>query len=178
MFPIPDKLKNFKCYNEGGTILGVTDIALPPLAYMTEEIQGAGIAGAIDSPVVGHFQSMAVTINWRTVFEKNLRFVAPRRYHLDFRASVQFYDDEVGELPSQAVQIMMRVLPKTFTLGNLTVATGMGTAGEFELLYIKIAVEGKDVVEIDKLNFICRMPDERGNMVDYLAKTRRDLGMA
>lgn len=169
---VPDKLVNFKCYNEGDDMLGITDVSLPELAYLTDTIKGAGIAGEIDAPVIGHFQSLSTTINWRSLIEDNIKLFAPKTYHFDFRGSVQIYDEGSGEFKTKAVKCVMKCMPKTGTLGNFDPATTMGTSGEYEVTYLKISIEGKEYVEIDKLAFICRIDG-----VDYLAKVRRDLGM-
>jgi len=161
------------CYDRGQTMIGIADVALPNLAYITEEIQGAGIAGSIDSPVVGHFQSLVTTVNWRSLFEANIPYIAPRTYHFDFRGSVQMYDQNSGALVSRAVAAVMRVMPKSLNLGTLNTAQQMGTAGEFEISYLKLSVERKEILEIDKFSFKCRIAG-----VDYLAKVRQDLGLA
>ena len=170
---IPEKLINFKCYDDGDDIVGTSDVVLPGLNYMTESITGAGIAGDIDSPVLGHFQSLTTTINWRTLVDENITFIAPKTYHFDFRGSVQIYDEDSGDTSTKALKVVMRARPKGLTLGNLDVGNKMGTSGEFELVYLKISVDGKEYVEIDKLSFICRIDG-----VDYLEKVRQDLGLS
>jgi len=177
MTGIPDKLINFRAYDSGDEIIGVADITLPVLSFMTEEIQGAGIAGPIDSPTIGHFQSLTVTINWRSLIQENVSFIAPKTHHLEFRGSVQIYDHGTGEYKTQKIKVVLRVMPKSLTPGNLTVSSGMGTSGEFEVLYLKIVANGTEMLEVDKLAFICRIMDSSGNMVDYLEKVREDLGM-
>jgi P2 family phage contractile tail tube protein len=159
------------CYLEGNELLGVTDVTLPEIAYMTDTIKGAGIAGEIDTLAIGHTQSMSTTINWRSLFEDNANMFAPKPYHFDFRGSVQMTDEESGRILSKAVKVVMKCLPKTGTLGNFDVATQMGTSGEYEVTYLKITIEGRDLIEIDKLNFIFVVDG-----VDYLAKVRKDIG--
>lgn len=59
---VPEKLINFRAYNDGNDLLGVTDVQLPSLDAMTETVKGAGIAGEVDSPVLGHFGSMETVL--------------------------------------------------------------------------------------------------------------------
>ena len=170
---IPDKLINFMCYDDGNVMIGIADVALPDLAYMTESMQGAGIAGEIDAPTLGHFQSLTATINWRSLIKENVTYIAPKTYHFDFRGSVQIYDPNSGEFTTQSLKCVMKVLPKNLNLGNLNVASQMGTSGGLEIVYLKIEIAEKEVVEIDKLSFICRIDG-----TDYLEKVRKDMGMA
>ena len=170
---IPSKLINFMCYNEGEVMVGVADVTLPNLAYVTAEIQGAGIAGSVDSPVVGHFQSMTTAINWRTLIEQNIAHSAPNTHHFDFRGSAQAYDENSGEYLTRSVKVVLRVQPKSLNLGTFNPAAPMGTSGEFEVIYIKVSIEGREWLEIDKFAFICRIAG-----VDYLSKVRQDMGLA
>ena len=172
MSGIPDKLVGFHCYDESNTMLGVTDVTIPELSYMTESIKGAGIAGEIDTPAIGQLQSMSSTINWRSVTEENIRLFAPKTYLFTFRGSVQFYDENSGDFVPKALKVVMKCIPKKGSPGKLDPATGMGTTGDYEVTYLKLSIEGKEMVEIDKLSYIFRIDG-----VDYLAKVRTDLGL-
>lgn len=169
---IPEKLVGFECYDEGNRIVGIADVVLPNLAFMTETVQGAGIAGEFETPTIGLFQSMATTINWRVLTDENVTYVAPKVYHFDFRGSKQFLNHSVGELEKQMLSVVMRVLPKTLTLGNLQQGAQMGTSGEFEVLYVKITLNDRELVEIDKIAYKCIV-----NGVDYLEVAAQHMGL-
>jgi hypothetical protein len=168
---IPDKIKGFECYDDGNVMIGVADVVLPNIAHMTDTIKGAGIAGEIDTPAVGNVQSMTTTINWRSLVEENIIYAAPKTYHFDFRGSVQLYDRGTGDYTSKSAKVVMKAIPKTFTPGNFDTASQMGTSLECEVVYLKISIEDKELVEIDKFNYIFMV-----NGMDYLAKVRRDIG--
>ena len=69
---IPDKLINAKVYMEGSSaLLGVADIELPSLEYVTESMSGLGIAGELDTPVIGHFKAISLKLKWNTVNENS-----------------------------------------------------------------------------------------------------------
>ncbi len=42
---VPEKLINFRVYEDGDDLVGVADVTLPTLDAMTETVKGAGIAG-------------------------------------------------------------------------------------------------------------------------------------
>lgn len=174
---IPDKLQGFMCYNSGSQMIGVADVVLPTLAHMTDTISGAGILGEVDTPSIGNFQSLTTTINWRSLTNGNIDVSGPNTKHFDFRGSMQFYNKSTGRQETQALKVVMRCNNKSTTLGNLGIAIQMGTATEYEVTYILIAIEGQTVKEIDKFNHIYRGL-ENGRMVDYLAKVRQDLGLS
>lgn len=55
---VPEKLINFKVYKDKTDFIGLADVTLPTLESMTETVSGAGIAGEVDSPTLGHYGSM------------------------------------------------------------------------------------------------------------------------
>ena len=84
---VPEKLINFRAYNDGNDLLGVTDVQLPSLDAMTETVKGAGIAGEVDSPVLGHFGSMETVLNWRTISKPGMNLASQKGVSLDLRGS-------------------------------------------------------------------------------------------
>ncbi|MGI6252135.1 MAG: phage major tail tube protein, partial [Aminivibrio sp.] len=88
---VPEKNINFSVYLEGGDLLGVAEVTLPPFEAMTETVKGAGIAGEFESVVLGHFGSMVVTLNWRNVTDSAIKLLAPRAHNLDLYGALQDY---------------------------------------------------------------------------------------
>jgi P2 family phage contractile tail tube protein len=65
-----------------------------------------------------------------------------------------------------------QVQPKAQSLASWRSGEQMETKTEFEIFYIKITHGEDEVLEIDKLNFICKIGD-----TDYLEKVRTNLGL-
>lgn len=172
MNQVPEKLINFRVYEDGVDLLGIADVELPSLEAMTETVKGAGIAGEVESPVLGHYSSMTCTINWRTVVKPTVHLAEPRAHNLDFRGATQVYNAGSGEYRVQALKVTVRCIPKTTELGKLDVGTTADASNEFEVLYLKVSIDGKTIVEIDKYNYICII-----NGVDYMRKVREALGL-
>jgi len=68
---------------------------------------------------------------------------------------------------------VIRAVPKKTGLGKLDVGTNQDTSVEMEINYIKVLLDGKEVFELDKYNYICK--DKDGT--DHLAGTREVLGL-
>ena len=94
---IPELLIGYKVYNEGTEILGTADVELPDIEFMTETLSGSGVAGEIDTPVLGYTGPMTVTVNWRTLEKDLLSLAAPGGHKLDFRGAVQVTDGADGK---------------------------------------------------------------------------------
>jgi P2 family phage contractile tail tube protein len=71
-----------------------------------------------------------------------------------------------------AVKVVLRAIPKTVDLGKLDVGATSDSSTELECSYLKLTLDGRDRIELDKFNFIYKVDD-----VDYLALVRANLGM-
>jgi P2 family phage contractile tail tube protein len=170
--PVPEKLINFRVYLDGTDLLGTSDVELPSLEAMTETVKGAGVAGEVDSPVVGHYGSMGLTLNWRTVTGNTTILAQPKAHQLDLRGSMQVYDASDGQYLTKALKVVVKAVPKNTQLGKLDVGAAQEAVSEFEVNYIKVLVDGEEKIEIDKYNFICKIEGE-----DYLQSVRDNLGL-
>ncbi len=169
---VPEKLINFRVYEGGDDLIGIADVTLPNLEAMTETVKGAGIAGEVESPVLGHYSSMELELNWRTLSKPNVLLAQPKGVQLDLRGAQQVYDSGASEYKVSPAKVVVAGVPKTTELGKLDVGTTSDTKTTLEVNYIKVTIDGKDVLELDKFNYICNIGG-----VDYLAEVREALGL-
>lgn len=172
MNKISEKLINYSGYLDGTDYLGTVDVELPSLEAMTESVTGAGIAGEFDGPVLGHYGSMTVTLNWRTLTRPQFKLAKQKSHTIDFRGAQQIYDAANGTYETQGTRVSIRGIPKTTGVGTLAPATTTGSSNELEVSYIKIEIDGERILEIDKFNFIAYVDGE-----DVLENVRQQLGM-
>ena len=170
---IPEKLNNFMCYL-GGTdkLLGVAEGNFPNIQFMTTEVKGAGIAGVIDSPALGHVQSLTVSLKWRNVTTNFTELLEPVSHDIDMWGEAIDFDAGNGVYVSKAIHVFLKAITKTWNMGNLVVVDSQEAETEHEIYYMKYELDGKEQVEVDKYNYIFKV-----NGTDYLADTRRALGM-
>ena len=88
---VPEKLINFRVYLDGTGFNRSCRRRLQAWRLWTETVKGAGIAGEVDSPTLGHFGSMTCTLNWRTV-EKPHSALPHKRHIILTRGANQVYD--------------------------------------------------------------------------------------
>ena len=169
---VPEGMINFKVYLDGSDLLGVAEGTIPNLEAMTHEVKGAGLAGTVDSPVLGHYSSLTLSLTWRSVTGDISILNRPEAHSIDLYASLTRYYAGLGVYQTEQLHIFCKAIPKTLTTGNLVVGDLMSTQMEFELPYMKLELGGVEQIEIDKYNYICTI-----NGVDYLASVRSDLGM-
>lgn len=169
---IPNKLINYTCYVNGSSELaGVVDLTLPSVENMTETISGAGIAGEIESPTPGHTSPMTFSISFRSLVDKNLSLAKPESYDFEVKGALQETDPKLGKIVVKKLTVSLRGVPKKMELGKLSVAKPTDSSGEFTCEYIKIDIDGKTSLEIDKTNMVFNVDGK-----DYLAEVRAALG--
>lgn len=162
---------NFGVYEDGNEYYGQADITLPDLELMAQDITGAGIAGTVSAAVVGHYNAMTASINFRTICPSVVRLAEPRDHQLDVRGAMQVRDTATGKVSVQAVKVVMKCQPKTIKLGKLAPASPADASGDVSVSYIALYIDGEKVAEIDPYNFIAMV-----NGTDYLAEVRKALG--
>ncbi|WP_297429314.1 phage major tail tube protein [Clostridium sp.] len=168
---IPEKLVNYNVYYGNDKLIGLNgDVTLPKLEPMTTTIGGAGIAGEYESPTPGHFGKLETDIAFNVIGEQSTELLIPGTKSLVFRASQQSYDVAGGSISYRALKITLKVLSKGIDLGKMAVAKQTGTKNTFETIYIKVEENGKELLEVDKLNFIYKV-----NGVDVLAAIRNQI---
>ena len=70
---------NWAVYEDNTEYAGMAQATLPNLTALTQSISGAGIAGNVDAVILGHFDAMSMTLNYRTMTEQAVRLSEPRR---------------------------------------------------------------------------------------------------
>ena len=169
---IPEKMTKFQVYADDGVLLGIAEGNFPSLEFMTTEIKGAGIAGTIDSPGGGMFGSLTLTLKWRITTQDFTSLLEPVSHTLDLYAEHASYDAGRGEYLKQRFHVYMKALTKKGDYGKLADMESQDGSTEHEIYYMKVDIDGKELLELDKYNFIFSV-----NGTDYLAETRRNLGM-
>lgn len=166
------KMINFRVFDEGNDLLGIADIQLPSMELLSETVKGAGIAGEFDAPTIGHYASMTLGINFRTVCKEQLNLAGKRDRHLDMRGAIQAYDASTGTYKTQKVKVIVRGIAKKVDLGKLVTAATGDSSIELSVAYLKVEIDGKRHIEIDIFNYIAFVNGE-----DSLAEVREALGL-
>lgn len=165
-------LVDCRVYNDSKDLIGVANVDLPQLQPMTSSVSGIGIAGEVDFPVLGHYQSMTCTLHWKGIEKAAFDLSTFKAQSLEIRGEQQGYDSASGTLVVEPVRVVLRAIPKNLNLGGFTSGERVEAETEFEVLYIKMTVGGKEVCEIDKFNYVAKIGG-----TDYLQKVRADLGI-
>jgi len=151
---IPTSLQGFSMYMDSLKEVGIVDVELPNIQFMTDTLSGAGIAGEIEVPVPGLTQSMTLKIKKRAVNEQFTTLLAPRNHFLTFRGNMSMADPEhpLKVVQKRKIRVVANVTPKSMNLGKAEVAKSMDTESEFEVSSLIVFVDEVPNLHIDKFN--------------------------
>ena len=167
---IPEVLNHFNVYNDSAKkLIGISgELELPEMEAITDTLEGSGVLGEIEDPVTGQFSSMKMKIPFAVLYEDMFSIMnTTKPPQLTLRASMQCMDPSSGETGYYPVKIVVRGKASTSNMGKVVKGKKMEPEVELEILYIKIQINNKTVLELDKLNFKYVL-----NGVDMLAKIR------
>lgn len=169
MKTIPTKVNKYNVYNKAERLLGVGDeMSLPDFETSSETVSGAGILGEIDDPTVGYFTNQEVEVPFRVLDQEAMDMMdMTKAVHLTIRGAVQTTNSE-GDIEFSSVRVVIRGRTGKFSPGKLKVGSTMDTKITLTLLYILIELDGKSVLELDKLNEVFKI-----NGKDVLAEIKR-----
>ena len=112
-----------------------------------------------------------MSLTWRNTTDAFINLAHHKAHELDLYSAQQDYDAGLGEYRERAVHIFLKAIPTTLNIGKLAVGEMTDTKTEFEVLYLKLTIDGKERIELDKFNYIYRVEG-----TDYLAGVRSALG--
>ena len=167
---IPEIINDFNVYSEGNKLIGVSgSVTLPSFDAIVEEVRGAGILGTYETSIPGFFSSMTQEVPFRVLTDDPFSIMDPNApVDITFRASEQSTVKSTGSLTWNGMRVVERGRFKSFKPGNLELGKTMDSSITHEILYIMIEIDGKTVLEYDKLNSVFT-----DNGKDLLEKVKR-----
>ena len=167
---IPGVINNFNLYNNGTALVGLTgEISLPDFEGMTETLSGPGILGEIEEVIIGQFGSMELEIPFRILDEDAFKLMSPATsLNLTLRASEQFTVKSTGGIDYKGMRVVVSGRQKKLTGGTVKQGGAMDASVTVEITYIMIELDGKQRIELDKINNVYKV-----NGSDLLAKIRK-----
>ena len=167
----PESLIDFRVYEDKYEYLGIAQVGLPNLTNITQQLSGAGIAGNVEAVLVGMMDVMTTTMQFRNFTDAAAKLATPVAHQIDLRVAEQYWDSVGGQRTIQADKIVLKIIPKTFTPGNVVPASPTDANGEYSTYYYAAYKDGKQLWEVDPYNYICKIGG-----VDYMEPVRKALG--
>lgn len=171
---IPTKLSDANVYVDGADHLGKAEMTIPEVAQKMMEHDSFGIAGTVEIPLIGQFEKLEGKIDLHAMTREAAAVLynptaAPM---LDVRSVFEYYDTTTGETHVYPVKVTIRAIFKKVTAPTLKKSTDEKFSAEYTANYMKIEIDGTEMLEIDQFNYIYRVEGR-----DLLAEHRTALGL-
>ncbi|MCM1439157.1 MAG: phage major tail tube protein [Roseburia sp.] len=167
----PEAYIDFEIYKDAVDLLGIAQVTLPDVAFLTQQITGAGIAGNVDAVLTGMVEAMTLGIKFRSVTDSATKLMAPVAHNLDIRVAEQYWETVGAKKEVQADKYVVVCVPKSTKPGTVAPAAAADTSGEYSVYYYAGYKDGKTLWEIDPFNYKCVVDG-----IDYMADVRKALG--
>ena len=166
---IPEVVSNYRVYDGAGSVMLGTgaEYTLPTFSNKTATIDGAGIAGDYEAPVLGHFNAVSTTLNFNIQNRDYASVSGNEESTYVLRGVVQAWDKAQGRTRLMPFRITLRGRPTETNDGTLQVASRTNASVTMSVLYYKFVLDGETLREWDVLNMIYVV-----NGVDMLAEYR------
>jgi P2 family phage contractile tail tube protein len=162
---------DYAVYEDGDEFLGIASVTLPDKNSKVATINGAGIGGDVEIPMVGHYDAMTLSLTFRTYTARTARLRERRRHQIELRIAQQDEDPVSGTIPITDVKHVFICVPKSASGGEIAPAAPGNISVVFSVRYWATYIKGKKVDEIDQLNRVDII-----NGIDYNADVRKALG--
>jgi P2 family phage contractile tail tube protein len=162
---------DFAVYEGSDEFVGMASCKLPDKNQKVISMEGAGIGGTVEVPVIGHYDAMSMELDFRNYSARVARLREHRLHQSELRVSQQVEDQANGEKVSVPVKHVITGRPKSASGGTVAPAAPSDTKIVLAVRYWATYINGEKVDEIDQLNRV-----DVVNGVDYNADVRAALG--
>lgn len=170
---INELVTDWRAYLDGKKdMYGVKEFQFPELTNLTTDIEGIGIAGKINAPVHGHFDSMEATLKWQVPNTMSLGLYGGRAISVEAYGDIQGFNAGATEYTHDQLYVSMRGRIKSHKPGTMKAGDAMESETTIEVHYLKIEYAGSTICEIDKYGYKAVIDG-----VDVLEAIRKNIGM-
>lgn len=165
---------NAEVYREGtNRLMGEAKITLPEINFLTTDIKGNGIAGEYSVSTRGHTENLESTLTFRVVRHDAVQFLKQDTSHnLNCYAAYESHDSATGVRKMNQLRVDLRGVTKSLNMGEWEPGEVNETELVLTLNYLRLSENGKELLLIDKFNYVFKTDD-----VDYLAAVRKALAL-
>jgi len=165
------QITNANAYIDGTSFLGkVEETKLPDVVATLSEHKALGMIGKIELP--NGIDKMEMTIKWNSLYGDVLKKAANpfKAVQMQIRSSQETYTGQ-GRTEEVPVVVFLTGSFKKFPLGGYKQHDNVEAETALTITYLRLVVNGEDIVEIDVLSNIYKVAGE-----DLLAQYRSNIG--
>jgi P2 family phage contractile tail tube protein len=165
MAQIPRILKNFSLFVDGRGLAGLIEtLTLPTITLKMEEFRGGGMDAPVEHDM--GMEKLEGTFQLQEYSPDITALLGQANVQLTARGAIRRDGEDAVAVVVNMTGMVKQVEPGDWKAGESSMPTFA-----FTLRYYKLTVDGREIMEIDKVNMVRRV-----NGVDQLATTRTAIG--
>lgn len=154
---ISQMVVDFNIYDKNEKMIGVSKVTMPTLQWVSQQMQGAGIAGIVEVIARGMMDAMTLGLDLRMCGEEAYKLTTPEVHTITLRNAEQYEDPVLGQIKVEGIKHVFGVMPKSLNPGSVAQASTHDGSSQFAVRRWACYFNGIRVLEIDQLNGICYM---------------------
>ena len=137
-------VNRFKVYRGGKQLIGIAgELTLPKITNLVESLEGAGVGGKMDVSVIGLIE---------TVCGDSFSVMDPTESeNITINGALQGIDTGTRKAGFVDLSVIVAGQAKEFNPGTVKAGGKMGSSVTMTLDYCKLILDGKTMVEIDRM---------------------------
>lgn len=151
-------------------IASTSNCTLPSIEMLTDTIKGSGIMGEIDFPSYCQPGAMTFGVGFRVDTPDAATLSAPGVHEFELRWATDKFDSGNISIGFDSHKAIIKGACKKYDPGKVETGAAQDGSNEYEVFYYKKFLNGKAIIEIDKLNNVYKI-----NGIDYAASLRAAL---
>ena len=168
----PNGHVDYLMYKNGGVLIGVGKITMPPIKYKTVTASGAGLMGDATIPLAGMIEAMTVQIEFTSVTDAAVELGSNEWHDVAVYVADQYFDSVNRTEEIEPTRFEMSIRPTETSQGTIATASAADASGTYSVCKYAVYKAGAKVVDIDQFNQVHMV-----NGVDCAADVRKALGM-
>lgn len=172
---------NYMVYTEDESeFLGTAQVTLPSLSFLTQEVRGSGIMGAITVPIIAELQSMQIQLQMMALSDQAYKIAEHKVQTLVLYEAQEHTNLSNYAMGIASVRHTMKIMTTQMDGGTLQPQSVSNPSINASVLYWKVergdasesgSPDYTKIMELDPINYICFI-----NGTDYAALVRNAMG--
>lgn len=163
---------DYLLYENGGAMIGVAKVTMPPIKYKTVTATGAALMGDVTIPLASMIEPMTINIDFSSVADAIVQLGTNEWHDVALYLADQYFDSVTRREELEQVRFEMSIRPTEINQGTIQTASAADASGTYSVCRYTVYKGGKKVIDIDQFN-----QQHEINGVDNAAKVRQALGM-
>ena len=163
---------DYLMYENGGALIGVAKVTMPPIKYKTVTATGAALMGDVTIPLASMIEPMTISIDFSSVADAVVQLGTNEWHDVSLYLADQYFDGVTRKEELEQIRFEMSIRPTEINQGTIQTANAADASGAYSVCKYTVYKAGKKVIDIDQFNQIHEV-----NGVDNAADIRKALGM-